>query len=805
MRIYKAFRVVYCFIFILLMSVPQYSSASTCDIKPPSATSPSPGGDHPDDTYAVDSGFFREGTAPFTSDPSVVTFQSGYARELTSFIDAYRKVEVKTDATSTALQLLNSTPLLVIPSGGLYGYENSAFFKATLAEFVSKGGTLIVFAQQHGYDFSIIPSPPDPVTGEPKPLSAFGWSEDQSCFWNGTYVDTYHQVLSGITTPVVSGGVDGYFSSYPDNATILLRRSINSQPAMLMYEYGAGRVIASSFYTDWAFAHSQATQDELRIVRDLITWAKKPAQLPEIRPGHEITVPVTVQNSTTTDAASVRFLVYNPDRTSYVQVPSENLTIPAGQTAATSIFYIASDDSPLGIYHIDYILLDAQGEMIQPQAETDSGRFVVSNPPSNLQKSPDFNFAVNSDSERYAYGSDAAFTVTMYNNTDTERTITAKYFFPHHYWETSEAQSGGDWNHRNLNHSRTLTISPRSSASFTHILQNARARIDRLWAYFYDESGKEVGMSSRGFYVFRPAVDVTLQTGKPLYGKGETVTCTLSLKNRQSVASDSELKVWAVDPANQPVYSTTIKVNLAAGVTSGQTISFPLPANAQGGFYTVVAEVLDSTATKIGGDSATFEIPLSQIAITPQLPTAYAAGANALSFRLHNSGKIPVTSGTLDVILKNPSGAVFANNSQPFTLDLDQEKTVSAQLTIPDLAFGSYTLAYYQGDETKVGKPATVLLPNTVAIDLLFDKPSYRVRDTAKLSINLANTGKFSLSAITVTVSVPDAGFSSSETVALAVGQNLPLTRSVLLPETLAAGLHTATVTLGLPGGASLT
>ncbi|MEW6066711.1 MAG: hypothetical protein AB1610_00205, partial [Nitrospirota bacterium] len=56
---------------------------------------------------------------------------------------------------------------------------------------------------------------------------------------------------------------------------------------------------------------------------------------------------------------------------------------------------------------------------LQIPKESPSGRFIVSNPPSNPYKSPNFNFSVQSDSEYYLYGSSAIFTVIVWNNTDT--------------------------------------------------------------------------------------------------------------------------------------------------------------------------------------------------------------------------------------------------------------------------------------------------------------------------------------------------------------------------------------------------
>ncbi len=64
-------------------------------------------------------------------------------------------------------------------------------FRALLDEYVKQGGTLIVFAQQHGYEFSVLPTP------DGKPVTGYGWAEDQSCRYRSVYIDTYHQILSG--------------------------------------------------------------------------------------------------------------------------------------------------------------------------------------------------------------------------------------------------------------------------------------------------------------------------------------------------------------------------------------------------------------------------------------------------------------------------------------------------------------------------------------------------------------------------------------------------------------------------------
>lgn len=98
-----------------------------------------------------------------------------------------------------------------------------------LDEYVKRGGTVICFAQQHGYEYQALPTP------DGKPISGYGWTEDISCISNSVSIEQYHQMLASQTRLTPSLNVDGYFMDYPDDATILLRRTANGQPAVLMY------------------------------------------------------------------------------------------------------------------------------------------------------------------------------------------------------------------------------------------------------------------------------------------------------------------------------------------------------------------------------------------------------------------------------------------------------------------------------------------------------------------------------------------------------------------------------------------
>ena len=86
-----------------------------------------------------------------------------------------------------SLEELSSYPVLVISSGGLFGLSSLESFKSKLEQYVSNGGTLVIFTQQHGYEFDAAPGD----------LDGYGWLEDQSCQYRSVGINTYHPTLSG--------------------------------------------------------------------------------------------------------------------------------------------------------------------------------------------------------------------------------------------------------------------------------------------------------------------------------------------------------------------------------------------------------------------------------------------------------------------------------------------------------------------------------------------------------------------------------------------------------------------------------
>jgi hypothetical protein len=122
-----------------------------------------PGCDHPDENESA-AGAALPPAGEWTAMPAgtrakaqVAVFNGGFAGNLIQLLwevgEPAALVERDFDPVATAEQY----PVLIIPSGGLYGLENSLFFKKRLELYAEAGGTIVVFAQQHGYEFNVLP------------------------------------------------------------------------------------------------------------------------------------------------------------------------------------------------------------------------------------------------------------------------------------------------------------------------------------------------------------------------------------------------------------------------------------------------------------------------------------------------------------------------------------------------------------------------------------------------------------------------------------------------------------------------
>ncbi len=156
---------------------------------------------------------------------------------------------------------------LVVPTGGMTELAGSPEARAWLESYVAGGGILVVFTQAFGADWQALPG---------GMVRGVGYNEDQRCEQESVraVLPSDWLVWMGDTTPDIQ--VDGVFTAWPADANLLLLRTSGTYqgfPAMIEYPFGAGRVLATSAYGDWAVQSAISWGDDWQMTRALLIRA----------------------------------------------------------------------------------------------------------------------------------------------------------------------------------------------------------------------------------------------------------------------------------------------------------------------------------------------------------------------------------------------------------------------------------------------------------------------------------------------------------------------------------------------------
>jgi len=436
--------------------------------------------------------------------------------------------------------------------------ERSDLFKELLKSYVYNGKTLILFSQQYGSQFdNVVP------VAEGESLKSYGWREDQSCLKNSVFFnrDNMHPVLASATNELVDVAVDGYFAVYPKNATALLRRRTNGEPTVIAYPYGpnGGHVILTSMYTDWGYAHSQASSAELRIVRDLITWAKNPSMpVPMFNladnPTPAITLNVKARNNAEFPASTVKIKVYTPDRGQVLYESEQGTTLNPGEEAVIPISFTfpALSGEHYGLCHADYELSDSAGNLVQMAQESDSGRFGVYKVEKTYTPPKGVQMWLTTADENVYWDEMPRLTVNVRNYKEQTLSGELKY----------------DWWHAGERKIADFSLAPgeTKSYSFEPVLGEARQydwAMESLWTTFYyqefdgsNNTYTAYQRAGKGIEILYPKTKSSIsvdgppvrklgeplayqistlnQTGKPIaVGKGYNIILSKSCRNRE--------------------------------------------------------------------------------------------------------------------------------------------------------------------------------------------------------------------------------------------------------------------------------
>ncbi|MEZ4768956.1 MAG: PQQ-binding-like beta-propeller repeat protein [Caldilineales bacterium] len=322
-------------------------------------------------------------------------------------------------------------PVVIVPSGGLYRYRDSNEARAWLETYVATGGTLIVLAQFDSGDWEMLPG------GQVRGL---GYEQDILCKQASVRIVNSSPWIVGIGRDRPDIQVDGSFTQWPSDATVILMRTTGNQmPAMIEYPYGLGQVVATSAYPDFYMNGLQSSEDII-FARSLFgqAYLQGTGQTPvaSLAPNQTASIPVEVTNTNALSVTQVtlyqdyyaaalgdswRWAVHQPDPFGGPGVVTLTPPLPSG--ASRTVTFNLTAPASAGIYRLGYFMgANTAAGFLWNRSGTMPGVYyqVLSAPVSTDL----FRFQLTIDEPAYDFGQTATLTASLFNDRAVARTFT---------------------------------------------------------------------------------------------------------------------------------------------------------------------------------------------------------------------------------------------------------------------------------------------------------------------------------------------------------------------------------------------
>lgn len=790
-------------------------SGTTCTVgsdgrptcKPPDPKKPKhPGGDKPDDNFDVSSLFIKA----LQSNAS----DYDYLRNATADIAILDRgfpslimnslLELNETANFITVEYLPfldpiDYPLLIIPTGGLYSMDSSSSFKTGLWDYVDKGGNLIVFTQQHGYEFNAIPG---------NNITAYGWMEDQSCQFASVEISTYNPLFAGFETTRLNVNVDGFFTSYPENGSVLLTRTKNGMPAMIMYRYGKGTVLASTLYSDMAVALHQGSKDEDKLIRDIITWGRKGMEtetyppgivdfsmnisnpfygplsypLPEYQSGDRINLPINVTNYEPNVTDKISFVLIDP----YFNFTWANITeiLTGYESKFVNLTYNTGPTNMSGIWTILYILYNGSQEIswgfggefglnysIDYMSNytaivtiRDPEKNKIGEERSNLTILPNrmepLYYSFNSSNNSSQKGMWSA----RYSVLDMKGTVLSSGTYPFAISDFKENEGG--YTYQGSDYALTVTSDDEwypygSPARFTFHLWNydVEARnITVTWGLAH-----HLGIWSNAYHrsiVVNASSNATFEYILPRVIDLDRLRAILYVEGGFSGTADKGIRMFKPDIKTDVLTDNNYYLR-GKNVTISYNIS-----NLRGEIY-----------SRCSGPGNYIGIP---------------GAVKGCSLYLR---PLPVNNSIVLIKVIDPDNSLIFQNLSFFDFPPGYVGNGTYEVQLPGNAKpGLYTVAVETSQYGyKIGYNSSFFEVKNVPLELEFNKSWYRIRETIGFEIFLNNILPFPWNQ-TINVNIPGLGFSDERNIQLESGENISLVFSAYLPPNLSEGTHQVSV-----------
>jgi hypothetical protein len=712
--------------------------------------------------------------------PRVAIMQRGAAHEMWQMAFQLGELSTFVDMGFDPVETVRDYPVLLIPSGGLYGLDSAPSFQARLETYARAGGIIIAFDQQHGYEYGALPG------GQ---VSGYGWHEDISCSGASLMMETWHPMLSGLNRAAVYAHVDGFFDSWPSEAQVILSRRANGRPAAILYPYGEGWVFATTIYDDWGSGHGQSYQDARILLRDLLSWAideEGSADLPQYAPGDSVTLSIPMTNTSpyTTTFATLRLV--DPTR-QLVLTQTTSVVIPP--QASGSVPFVTSAGTMLGIWRVDGLLLYANGYPLVDRHQV--SRYVVAQPPAAVEPGQPLFLSITAPTVEYY--SDLPFTFHVYNYGDQPLVADLYWALDHQRYhlladDLVVPAAQGD-------------APGKVAVPFQHKLEGNELvwRGHRLRGRVY--AGDYSASAAFGFRL-GGGMSGVLYIDPPEVQRGETATLTIRRFDDSSLPVTNTFHIRAVD-SGMVIYHTDVFTAVAQpdGPYRWFTHTFTVPAHVSPGSGLVSARAELADGSLSGVKFIRLSVPASPLAFSLSPPPPLAEEATvALTLAVTNtSPSLAVDQGTIDLELEPPVGD-SQDAYRAFSLPPSSASSFTLPLTLPPATFGPYVVTVEMADEYG-DLYHEVVWRTRPLVEGTLGQATYSAREEAHLDLRLVNPGPMVLP-LTVALS-SDLPYATAGFITLQPYESVAFSYDIPIPSDVTGSTYPLTVRLTLPGGDS--
>jgi hypothetical protein len=368
---------------------------------------------------------------------------------------------------------------------------------------------------------------------------------------------------------------------------------------------------------------------------------------------------------------------------------TEALQVPPGGEAGLALDHTFPADTDLGIYHVDYELLDAAGEPIQALTEAPSGRIVLAQAPTNPSRPTNVSGdVVVLNGEYVLFGDAMTFRYRLVNRSEDQKRLRIyknQSHAPLEFVEEILLDPGAV-------HERDLIGGPEASTKSNRINLRVFDADKPTWPWYPGPSGAGgfIFAAHKQYRAIYPRVSITPSLDQQYYRPEQEGTLTLQLRNRTEWSlpvPNATVRVWKRDLYNRQ--ELLLEMPLSLPGDGEETVTVRFSTGPRNSFYALEAQVdvVTPFASRMAGNEW---VPV--LTVEPQLwapslttPTWSRTSTNPVTWELQNSAPVALEAGFVRATLKADGTDVWSEE-RPLVLPAAPDGRVSFAFDVPPIA-----------------------------------------------------------------------------------------------------------------------